>query len=498
MRGRVYSFANLAKHGIAAESAYLLDPEWLRDARNVVPTDAGSLRTRGGCSLLADLGTQSFYETMAAVQASAGAAIFLIGVDSGNAIKRIDTANGTVTSMTGGVTARGGPIIQATVSGGQGPIYGNSRISPGAAWQWTGSGNAAAWTASAGSIPLGHAMIFHAGRVWVADSAANPSRVHWSSLQDPRDWSSVAPSDSGSVDLDPNDGQTVRALAAIGPYVLAFKDRKTFLIYDTDTGANRRISDSLGVGFNGRRSVAPSPYGVFFLSDAGVCLTDGQSVQVINGAMDTFIKEKVLGTSDLAYGHFHQDHYYLAVGLTGDQDVTNTILDYDVKRKAWWRHGYQEMEGFGTVIHVGPWASSALLASGEPALWAMGNDANLLRAFDPAVQQDAGSDFRWRVEPGWHMFGQPHLQKRVRELRVDQANLDTASDTLPVVEMAFAPSAAREVLGSVEWEVEVAASPTQARYFTPGYGRMIGVRFRHSEARNELFGYSMGIEMRAD
>jgi hypothetical protein len=144
----------------------------------------------------------------------------------------------TVTDISGAATITSGvnwDFVQAAASGGQGPLYAmNGTDTP---LQWTGSGNVASWTASSGSVPNGTMCKLHANRVWVAGVSANPSRLYWSDVGDPRAWPAA-----NVVDLDPQDGDVITGIGTIGPYLLVFKKTKTFVIYDDATGANRRLS----------------------------------------------------------------------------------------------------------------------------------------------------------------------------------------------------------------------------------------------------------------
>lgn len=60
----------------------------------------------------------------------------------------------------------------------------------------------------------------HQNRAWAAGVAANPSRLYYSALLDPEDWTG---SGSGSIDIDPNDGDDIRAIASHKNQLWVFK-----------------------------------------------------------------------------------------------------------------------------------------------------------------------------------------------------------------------------------------------------------------------------------
>jgi hypothetical protein len=406
----------------------------------------------------------------------------------------------TVTPPSMGV--RRHSIVSAVVSGGQGPIYGSG----GGGIPYQGNGGVMAnWTASAGTRPSGEFLLYHSDRMWVGGDITAPSRVYWSSVGDPRDWSSVAPSDAGFVDLDPNDGDVIQGLGSIGPYVLVFKRRKTFLLYEPSlaTGANRRLSDS--VGCIAHHTIASSPYGTIFLAIDGLKVTDGQAIRDVGRVLSSgFKRVNPLNVLWTATGVYFKDHYYLS-GL----DVTDLgpILDWDIKNDSYWRHGLGaggDVGALGMVVIE----SSRLGASLWVAAREIGGSTATRGIYDMFQTEDLtlnplgderGSDgvaavFPWRAETGFHVFKQPNIQKRIREVRLD---LDATSP--PTVEMAFTPSVVREALDALIWETQVSGLPAERRYYTPGFGRACALRVSGSAgAAAEIFGYTIAAEQRAD
>jgi hypothetical protein len=219
----------------------------------------------------------------------------------------------------------------AAVSGGQGPIY---ALSGTATPKYvTTTGTVGTWTASAGAIPAGSYMVWHANRMWVAGVAANPSRLYWSNIGDPRDWP-VA----NVVDLDPNDDDIITGMAAVGRFLIVFKERSFFVITDNNTGANQRIAK--GVGCLSHRSIASTANGVLFLANDhhvyetdGFNLTSTRIARKIHGEL-VQVDDAVLRTAAAA---IHRGSYYLTYADTfaGTSYIT---WQYDMTTGSWWRH----------------------------------------------------------------------------------------------------------------------------------------------------------------
>lgn len=72
----------------------------------------------------------------------------------------------------------------------------------------------------AGSPPNFSFSEFHKNRAWAAGVASNPSRLFFSALLDPEDWNG---SGSGSIDIDPSDGDMITGLASHKDELIVFK-----------------------------------------------------------------------------------------------------------------------------------------------------------------------------------------------------------------------------------------------------------------------------------
>jgi hypothetical protein len=120
-------------------------------------------------------------------------------------------------------------------------------------------------------------------------AVADPgSTLVFSDIGNPRAWPAA-----NVVQFDPNDGDSITGLGTIGPYLLVFKRRKTWVVTDLDTGANRRLSGDTGCAAG--RSIVETPLGTFFLTqDKGVYLTNGSSLEpmsdVIRPTLDGIVE----------------------------------------------------------------------------------------------------------------------------------------------------------------------------------------------------------------
>lgn len=331
MRGRPYRFTDFRGGVNTTAAPYLVAETEAREALNIVSTTYGSIRKRNGCQAFAE--HNAIFHSLFAAH---GLGSYLIGAASGN-LYTIDTSGNVDTLKTGMNATAHWEFIEAPAITGQGPLYGMNGVDT--PQQWDGAaGLATDWTATSGTLPNGKYIIYHDNRVFVAGMATYgavtdaPSTVVFSDIGNPRSWP-VA----NVVTFEPNDGQVITGLSTIGPYILVFKRDKFWVIYDSDTGANRQISEN--TGSVSHRSNVETPQGTFFLSaDQGVFHTNGSTITPISSNIDETLKEIVPIVAENAAGGFHEDHYYLSIQTgTVNNDLT---VDFDLNLKTWWIHDF--------------------------------------------------------------------------------------------------------------------------------------------------------------
>lgn len=181
----------------------------------------------------------------------------------GTKIKK-DDADGTFTDLFTGLTSGAVPsfaqlddiLIMANDSSGDVPK----------SWDGTTAQNLA------GTPPSFSICAAHQNRAWAAGVAANSSRLYYSVLLDPEDWIG---SGSGSIDIDPEDGDEIRAIISHRNELFVFKGPNRGSIHritgSAPTGADAfaRKTFASGVGAVGQNSVFS------FANDVGFLWSDG-------------------------------------------------------------------------------------------------------------------------------------------------------------------------------------------------------------------------------
>lgn len=417
--------------GINLEAGpYLLQESECQNARNVRSNKLGSLEKRNGCFTLSEIKNSG----SSFVVGSAAHSLFAVNATNKyllavgphttpgtDAIVSI-TTGGTATSLltTPAANTRW-EWVQAPENGSpaEGPIYGLNGTDDPLTWTAaSASTSLATWTAvdNDGVAILGDHpakkfkfIIYHLDKVWAGGNPDYPGRIHSTGtdsvtgLPNPRNW------DSEFIDdVDPNDGEIITGLGKIGPYLLVFKNRKTYVLTDPVNRAYRQISSN--VGCCSHRSIVETPQGTLFLSeDLGVCITDGSSTRVVSDKIQPLLdRVSVAYPAGLrnAAATYWEDSYYLSIPDTSN--TNSLLLEYNLASGAWW-------------IHTAPSNQFAILDPvNTPKLYSARPDTRRVdQMFVPDLYTDNGASFLSYWQGPYWAWGQPHLNKRISQIRID-------------------------------------------------------------------------------
>lgn len=454
MRGTPFLYTGFVGGLNTIDSPYTIEDNESRDCMNVVSSSRGAIIKRNGAQSF----TTNFpleLHSLASVTISGTKWLIAVG---GAHIYAINTA-GTATDITGAAAVTVGvrwEIVQAPISTGvasEGPIYLSNGTDP--PLYWTGSGNVVSWTGvndashygTSPFVPNGKYMVFHMNRIWMTGVAGDPSAVYFSDLVstgasggsgDPSSWPLA-----NVVRFDSSDGQPITGIGKCGPYLVVFKEFKSWVITDPNTGANRPLA--LGVGCVSHRSIVPTVDGTFFLTaDQGVFLTTGTKVVELSYKVRPTILAINQSLRQNAAGCFYGNHYYLSFP-SGASTSNNRTLDYDLQLKSWWLHD----------LASPCWA--IFEPSGAPLLYGAKPGATntlIYQAFTPGVYADFGSPYTganglsayWFG--AWQRFYEYFMRHRIEvpmvKKRVRQVYFEGTGIIVPIVFKNFQVSASQQ------------------------------------------------------
>lgn len=203
---------------------------------------------------------------------------------------------------------------------------------------WDGNTGNSWGTTNLTSAPSGKFIDVYKDRVLVAGTTANPDRVYKSSL--PSSGTISWDTTNDWVDVNPEDGQNITALANNGTYELIWKERAFYrwngkalepdLIYD--------------IGCTSQESVATRNGVTFFFNPYGIYITNGGRPQVISRPIQRWIDAISGSYFTEVSGAVDEDNYYCSIGdVTVDgESFTNVVLVYSISRQRWRIYTYGE------------------------------------------------------------------------------------------------------------------------------------------------------------
>lgn len=124
-----------------------------------------------------------------------------------------------------------------------------------------------------GSPPAYKMAAFHINRLWAANRIANPSRLHYSSSTDVEDWNGA---DTGTIDIDPEDGDEIIGLVSHQKRLIIFKgpNRGSIHIIEgsapTGTDAFLRRPAIRGLALQSPNGIVQVSDDIWFMSSDGI------------------------------------------------------------------------------------------------------------------------------------------------------------------------------------------------------------------------------------
>jgi hypothetical protein len=413
-------------------------PRKLQYALNVTCDDNGVIRRRAGA--VTSTGYNSRIYT--SLQYLNGMGIIIAGVSgTGSIIAGFSggwpsTTMWTITPAGGGSVTSRMKWVEAPTQDGLGPAWGLTvgGATPGLSWDGSLS-VAVPWTLANGTsngtylttLPSASYIEHFQGRIFIAGINGDQHALYWSDTgiggAKPRNWLST-----NVVRLEPNSGSAITGMMPAGQNLLVFKYNRIFSIYDTETGFNRTVSNSIGA-IPGSIAAGPSGEVYFNSPQVGPCVCDGRSVRRIGDAVRPILPE-TLGTSALSPAVVFDNHYILGEGaLIG---TSYYMLDYDITNGSWWLHSIP-MAQFSIYQSVGTQQLWGIGSSALGATVAGGAIYHLFRnpfVTDGSVGSGAAipaTNFTSRVDLPWEDYGQPALRKRLRRIRITGKGLFNVS-----------------------------------------------------------------------
>ncbi len=240
---------------------------YLLQAENVIYEVDGTVRKLGGTTAINNgvEGTEAIvgmFDYWRAGVAGAFAQKFVSVTSEGRVVK--EDMDGIMDDITGTATISDDVVPVFCQARDLLTIWTSANNTP---LKWNQTGNV---TPLLGSPPVGRGAVFHVNRLWVWGTVANPSRITYSSSTDIEDWTV---SDSGSMDLDPEDGDIIIGAVSYKNSLIVFKGpNKGSIHIISGTGVSTFARNVLvrGIPLQSPNAVVPVGDDLLFMSDRGI------------------------------------------------------------------------------------------------------------------------------------------------------------------------------------------------------------------------------------
>lgn len=282
---------------------------------------------------------------------------------------------------------------------------------------------------------------WHADRLFMRyDDQGDKSRLLYSAPIKPVKGMDVADTEWDPTDFQPgndqkgagggwlpfNDGKhggIVEALHSTGNYLLVFKRRAVWALsgFDETTWNPRRLAK--GVGAVGPRAVTEMDGLVYFLSDDGLYVTDGNAVQPVPGnervqawlraRMDVSLQDGLNRDPELT--HF-DGRVFISLPSHSDTDPYVTLV-YDPYAQGFW---YLDLPVLSMVTYrddgVSKLAFGASPDYSTRDLVYQYDHASAGDADDTGLDAYASTDVAWSLTTAWLGFGTAREERRIRRV----------------------------------------------------------------------------------
>lgn len=168
-------------------------------------------------------------------------------------------------------------------------------------------------------------------RLYCAGVTASPATLFWSETGDGTAWSSVAPHDSSSTDIEKDWKGNIKGLAFSNDRIVIYKNR---LMKRWDTDYMKTVMDSDGM--KAPYSLADVSGMLLSLNQDCINMYDGDSPQEISTSIKDIIEGIDFSATNLERicGEVYKKKYFLSVGtitLSDGSTIPNAVIVYDFR-----------------------------------------------------------------------------------------------------------------------------------------------------------------------
>lgn len=253
------------------------------------------------------------------------------------------------------------------------------------------------------SAPKGKYLRLYKDTMWVSGVTALPDRVYSSNAADAEVFGV-----SSWVDIAKGDGDTVMAIHTDGTFLIVWKLRRHWVIYDPVTFANRLVDYEKGC--ESHFSVMQHDGRIYFLSRRGICVFLGDSPsQVISDLISPVFTPSVinLGALNTTWAYVHENRIGWVIPEATSVVPTLTIEFYP-----------RLPETPFTFHRLNARCFARIRTGATEKVYMASTGSNKFLEVFAAVGTDDAATFQGIIESGWFDFDAPTIAKYLKRVRV--------------------------------------------------------------------------------
>jgi hypothetical protein len=347
--------------------------------------------------------------------------------------------------------------------------------------KWTGSGS----TGNLLGTPPSNAKFVksHRGRLFIANSSAGTSKVNFSALNNPEDWTTAG--DAGNFLVGYDDGEQITGMASVGQNLIIFKQNSTWILKNGTPTTFQLTKISASIGCIAPDSIVECEQFALFLSNIGVYAATPNGVALMSYNIQPDFDSMSNATKQLACGGRIRTQYWLAVDTDSDsKNDTAYVLDYVYGM--WGKYTNKK--------------SSKMYTRQDGTLLSGGSDKDEIRQED-TTSNDNGSAITLTYISKSHEFGSwlkkkqlqdvilktnaitgktivlSHVVDGVTQSNTKTFNLDAVNSADEVIHKFYHPP---DTSGGLRVAIQLVNSETSADLQVLGYSLMAKVREREN------------------
>ncbi len=201
---------------------------------------------------------------------------------------------------------------------------------------WDGATANAFSTTNAVSAPAASFIDNFRSRVWAANTAANPSRVTYSSVAASDGTVLWTGSDSSFIDISPGDGEDIAGVMKFARALYVFKNNFTYRIYSIN---ETEPDPQIFVGTYSQESIELAKNGMYWHHSSGIYrIRRGESQPTeISKPINDIIKNISRSFYDNVNSWHDEDHVSFSIGdiTIGDKTINNCVIRFTISTEVW-------------------------------------------------------------------------------------------------------------------------------------------------------------------